>query len=59
MVSADYAPANKIIFSLGLFLVKEGKEHTMGDVGELVIEGLQLLYDGVLLGGTVTALVEP
>lgn len=40
LVSADYAPTNKIIFSLGLFLIKEGKEDSMGDVGELVIEGL-------------------
>lgn len=31
----------------------------MGDICELVIEGLELADDCVLLGGAVTALVEP
>ena len=49
----------KTFFSLLLFLLEEEKEHAMGDVGELVIEGLELADDCILLGGAVTALVEP
>ena len=42
-----------------MFLLEEEKEHAVGNVGELVIEGLELADDCVLLGGAVTALVEP